>query len=419
MLQPPDNRGPQPVIRLMIVDDVPDTAQNLQSLLRYESDIQVVGVATSGREAIARARTTRPDVVLIDLSLRDMDGAQAVETIVRETQAVIVVMSVQSEREYMTRAMMLGARGYLVKPFTSEELVKTLRTAYGSVQRIPDPSNKSGPIAPTPLMPGRQRKILTVYSPKGGVGRSVLAANLAIALQMSTRRSVALVDANLQSGDLHVLLNITSPTTIEDLREAGPLDADIINSALVPHEGSGVRVLRAPASPESAEFFTADAMKNILLQLREHFDYVVIDTDTNFSEATLIALEIADQIVAVTTLEVTTINRLSQFFEVAERLGYPRSKIRLVCNRVEGYYGIRPAQVEARLRTRFVAQIPEDNKLVVASVNRGVPFVLAQRSAPISHSVFALAQRLEAITSANLGDEPSLGSKPPRRFGLF
>lgn len=158
-------------------------------------------------------------------------------------------------------------------------------------------------------------------------------------------------------------------------------------------------------------------MKSILAQLRDHFDYVIVDTDTSFSEATLIALEIADQIVAITTLEVTTINRLGQFFEVAERLGYPRTKIRLVCNRVDSYYGIRPAQVEARLRTRFIAQIPEDSKLVVASVNRGVPFVLSQRGAPISASVFALAQRLEEILNNPDDDQP--GRDKQRRFGLF
>jgi pilus assembly protein CpaE len=158
-------------------------------------------------------------------------------------------------------------------------------------------------------------------------------------------------------------------------------------------------------------------MKTILEHIREQFDYVVIDTDTHFAETTLIALELADQIVAITTLEVTTINRVSQFFEVAERLGYPRSKIKLICNRVDSYYAIRPAQVEARLRTRFIAQIPEDNRIVVSSVNRGVPFVLAQKSAPISASVQALAQRLDELTT-RASDEPQSAARG-RRFGLF
>jgi pilus assembly protein CpaE len=418
MLHSSDVSGARRPIRLLIVDDGHNAAEHIRHLLHNEPDVQVLDVATSGRDAIARAPALHPDIVLVDLNLRDMDGLQAAELIGRATQATLVVMSVQSDREYFMRAMMIGARGYLVKPFGREELLKTLRSA--AVTGGPHPGPGSG--APGPMNSGgspgdRLRRIITVYSPKGGAGRSVLAVNLAIALQAATRRSVALVDANLQAGDVHVLLNITSPTTIEDLREAGTLDAETIESALVAHEGSGIRVLRAPASPESAEFFTADAMKTILEQVRDHFDYVVIDTDTNFSEATLIALEIADQIVAITTLEVTTINRLGQFFDVAERLGYPRTKIRLVCNRVESYYGIRPAQVEARLRTRFVAQIPEDNKLVVASVNRGVPFVLSQRSAPISASVCALAQRLEAILD---GPDDDLGrGDKPRRFGLF
>lgn len=409
----PTDATPSRTIRLLIVDDAPETVQNIKKLLRYEREVQVVGVAAGGREAIARATALRPDVILMDINLRDMDGLKAAESITDEIPTGIVMMSVQSEREYMARAMAIGARGYLVKPFSHDDLIAALRTAAAAVNSKPryEQAGSTGGIVPA----APQHRIITVYSPKGGVGRSVVAANLAITLQQVTAKSVVLVDANLQAGDIHVLLNITTTTSIDDLREAPAIDRELINGTAIAHEGSGLRVVRAPLAPESAEMFTADTMKVILSGLREHFDYVVVDTATTFSEATLIALEMADCILAITTLEVTTINRVSQFFDVAERLGYPRSKVRLVCNRVDGYYGIRPAKVEARLRTRFLAHLPEDNRLVVASVNRGVPFVLTHKAAPISQGILALAQRLDDVASKPELDQ----AREKRRFGPF
>jgi pilus assembly protein CpaE len=221
------------------------------------------------------------------------------------------------------------------------------------------------------------------------------------------------VDANLQSGDAHVLLNINSPNSIDDLREAGSLDQEIINGAVAPHEKSGIGLLRAPIALESAELFTADAMKAILIELREHFDYLVVDTDTTFTEATLTVLEMADLILMVTTLEVTTINRVAQALDVIDRLGYPRAKIKLICNRVDSLYGIQPKNIEPRLRTHFLSLIPDDPRLVVSSVNRGEPFVLTHRSAPITRALQTLAQRVET-----LAPNPEMAHQDKKKWSL-
>ncbi|MGH2515312.1 MAG: response regulator [Ktedonobacterales bacterium] len=413
MMQPPDNQSSRR-IRLLIVDDMPDMAQNVQKLLHFERDIQVVGVATSGRDAIAKAGSLRPDVVLMDINLRDMDGLQATEIITRQMQCCVVMMSVQSEPEYLTRAMMVGARGYLIKPFTSDDLVNTVRTAAAAaVQQRPPQQDRQVEQPRYPAGPQRLRRIVAVYSPKGGVGRSVLAANLAVTLKQSTNSRVVLVDANLQSGDSHVLLNINSPNSIDDLREAGSLDQEIINGAVAPHESSGIGLLRAPIALESAELFTADAMKAILIELREHFDYLVVDTDTTFTEATLTVLEMADLILMITTLEVTTINRVAQALDVIDRLGYPRAKVKLICNRVDSLYGIQPKNIEPRLRTHFLSLIPDDARLVVTSVNRGVPFVLSHKSAPISKALQTLAQRVE-----NLAPNPEPQQPEKKKWSL-
>jgi pilus assembly protein CpaE len=410
MGQQSDGRAPD-TIRLLIVDDMAETAQNVQKLLHFEKDIRVVGIASSGRDAIQKADQLRPDVILMDINLRDMDGVEVAEVINRQINTCIVMMSVQADPEIFSQAMSVGARGFLVKPFTSEKLVRTIRRA---IENIPQPGPGGGGYAASGGGgSGGLRKIIAVYSPKGGAGTSVLAANLAIALQQASQKSVVLVDANLQNGDAHVLLNINTSASIDELREAVGIDQEIIEGTVIKHADSEIGLLRAPLSPESAEQFTSDATKTILSALRDNFAYVVVDTGSYLSEATLTVLEEADLIAAVTTLEVTTIHRVSQFFQLAERVNISLSKVRLVCNRVEQYYGIRPNQVESQLRRRFFAQIPEDEKLVVASINRGVPFIVSQKAAPISRAIHTLAQRAVEVLA------PQNDPTPSRRWPAF
>ncbi|HUY77602.1 MAG TPA: response regulator [Ktedonobacterales bacterium] len=402
------------LIRLLIVEDHGETVDIVRKLLHFERDIKVIGVARTGGQAIAMATELQPDIILLDINLPDMDGLSAAEQIVSRQFTRIIVMSVQSDPVYMDRAMSVGARGYLVKPFNTDRLASTIRKAYVRTdpQVGPQSSPRSMPTGGPVSMPGPYsqqfspqqaaslRTIISVYSPKGGVGTSVVAANLAIAIRQQTRRRVALVDANLQGGDAHILLNINTQSSIDDLRGGGPhgIDQESVQNAVIVHEPSGISLLRAPLRPEAAEYFnnTPDAMRAILVEMRDHFDYLVVDTDTPYSETTLTMLEMADQVVALTTLEVPSIHRISQFFRVLEGVQVGTEKVSLVCNRVDTYYNIKPQQVEAQLRIRFRALLPEDNRLVVTSVNQGIPFLLSQRGAPISRAVNTLAERLLA-----------------------
>ena len=400
MMQAPDS-GSLKRIRLLIVDDMPEMAQNVQKLLHFARNIQVVGVATSGQDAISLAASLRPDVVLMDINLHDMNGLRATELIMQRTPTHVIMMSVQGEPEYIQRAMFVGARGYLIKPFSSEELLQSIK----SVAALPLPPTAGSSASRPSADPNYQQvlsKIIAVYSPKGGVGRSVIAANLAIMIKreadaQNKNTRVLLVDANLRSGDAHIVINFSSNNSIDDLREASSLDGDIISQTITNHEGSGIDILRAPVSLSSADLFTADNMKLILAEIREHYDYVVVDADSSFSEPTLAVLEIADIILLVTTLEVTTIHRVAQFFEIMDSLGYAKSKVKMVCNRVDTMFGIQPRYIETRLRQSFLSQIPEDVRLVVTSINRGLPFVMSHRNASVSKSIQTLAQRVMTV----------------------
>ena len=404
----PDVRGNRP-IRVLVVDDSPDMVQNVQKLLYFEPDIQIVGSAANAEEAFARMPTVHPDVVLMDINLRGRyDGMQATQLITQRWQTCVVMMSVQREPEYIQHAMMLGARGYLTKPFTGDELSDTIRSAYMTymaTQAAVIQSQSPGLAGQSANGRHSLRKIIAVYSPKGGCGRSIIATNLAVMLKRGTGRRVVLVDACMSSGDVHVLLNMNPSSSIEDLREGiGNLDDEQIQGMVAFQEDFGVSIVRAPLSVEVADRFTADAMKAILVELSDHFDYVVVDTDTTYSHYTLTTLETASVVLLVTTLEVTAVNQVSQFFEIADRLDNVIPKIQLVCNRVDAMYGIQPRHVEARFSRRLLAMIPEDPRVVVASVNRGVPFVVSQRGAPVSKAIEKLAERTVKILAESSED---------------
>ncbi|HEY3407570.1 MAG TPA: response regulator, partial [Propionicimonas sp.] len=210
-------------IRVLIVDDIPETRDHLSKLLGFETDIQVVGAAASGREAIELAGRLAPDVVLMDINMPDMDGIAATERLAAEVPATaVVMMSVQGEADYLRRSMLAGAREFLVKPFSSDELTSSIRQVYTrereKLSRIAvGPSTSVTPTngqQPQKAPPGIARedgepgRVVAVFGPKGGVGRTTLAVNLAVAAATELGQRTCLVDASFQFGDVGVLLNL-------------------------------------------------------------------------------------------------------------------------------------------------------------------------------------------------------------------
>ena len=172
-------------IRVMIVDDVSETRENVRKLLQFESDVDVVGVARTGKEAIQLSQELNPDVVLMDINMPDMDGITATESIRSKQPAVqVVILSVQSDQNYMRRAMLAGARDFLTKPPMGDELISAIRRAGAMAQSERSKSAQIQAAIPAmniggmiPGFGGPRGKIVTVYSPKGGAGTTTLAVN--------------------------------------------------------------------------------------------------------------------------------------------------------------------------------------------------------------------------------------------------
>jgi len=402
------------VIKVLIVDDIPETRDHLSRLLGLEREIDVAGTAGSGEEAIQVAMELRPDVIVMDINMPGMDGVAAAEIISqRLPTSPIIMMSVHGEAEQLKRAISAGAREFLVKPFSGDEFSESIRRVYEREvgRRVQLAGEIAQAPAPTKLTDEGDHQVIAVFSPKGGAGRTTIATNLAVAIHRETGARVCLVDANLQFGDVGVLLNLNPKNqSIIDAVERGEPDGDVVDSVVIDHS-TGIRVLLAPPAPEGADLVTPAYLRKILEHLRATHDYVIVDLPAGLTDHSLGVMDLADTIVVLTALEITTIKNVRLFLEVADQLEYNRSKIRLVVNRADTAQGIRIADVEASIRRPIDATIVSDGRLSVLAVNRGVPFVVSHPESVLTRDVMSLAKLLAGETAA--------AQDKPNKRGLF
>jgi pilus assembly protein CpaE len=408
-------------IRILIVDDIADTRENLAKLIGFEPDMEVAATAGGGQEAVNLAKQHRPHVILRDINMPDMDGITATEIISNTVpESPIIMMSVQGEQDYLRRSMLAGAREFLVKPFSADELINSIRHVHELEKvrraRYAPVATVAAPGAPAAAASGRETgKIITFFSPKGGVGRTTIATNLAVALHQLTGKPVVLVDGSLPFGDIAVILNMSPKAkTIADLIGSfETADSDVVESILVQHS-TGIKVMLAPPTPESTELITGAHIKHVLELLRERYAYIVVDTWPSFQEQVITMLDVADVILTLMTLEITSLKNVRVFMEVVEKLGYDEAKVQLVANRNDSSGGIKASDVEASLGRKIPHTIVSDGRTLVLAVNRGVPFVISHRDSQVAKDIFALAQRVATAETA----PAAAGKQAPARGGL-
>ncbi len=393
-------------VRVLIVDDVADTRENVRKLLQFESDIDVVGAARSGMEGIQLSQELDPDVVLMDINMPDMDGISATEAIRQKLpHTQVVILSVQGDQNYMRRAMLAGARDFLTKPPMGDELVSAVRRG-GEMAKLERSKNKQ-PRGVVPVQGGRmavpaagvsllEGKIVTVYSPKGGTGCTTLAVNLAIALHNEDTR-VVIVDANLQFGDVAMFFNEQGKNTILDIApRVDELDPDTIEEIMIKHEASGIHILAAPQRPEHAEKLSTEQFTKVLTYLRQLYAYVVVDTSSILTDIILACVDQSDAVILVTTQDIPAIKNARLFLDLLQTMGVDRERVIFVMNRFDKRIGITPERIGDNLKHKVSAVIPLDERVVIPAVNRGIPFMLDNRAQPVAKGVFALAEAVRS-----------------------
>lgn len=386
-------------IRVVIVDDISETRENIRKLLQFEPDVEVVGVARTGREAIDISKDVKPDVLLMDINMPDMDGIAATEIIRKMVPfAQIVILSIQNDPNYMRRAMLAGARDFLTKPPTIDELNAAIRRAGAMAHeertKVSQVSSAQSSRAGSAHLAGAGiggGKVITFYSPKGGSGCTTLATNLAVCLN-NEDTSVVIVDANLQFGDVAVFLNEQGKFSILDLAtRADELDPDIVSNVTIKHSQSGIRILAAPMKPEQSDLVTSEQFSKVIRYLKTMYSYIILDTASALQNITASAINNSDLLVLLTTQDIPSIKNSRLFLDEIDALGFDRKRIIFVMNKFDKRIGITSEKVSENLKQDISAIIPYEERVIV-SVNRGIPFLLVDKSRPLSRSILSLAE---------------------------
>jgi pilus assembly protein CpaE len=405
-------------IRVVIVDDIAETRENIRKLLQFENDIEVVGVARTGNEGINIAKEMRPDVILMDINMPDMDGIVATENIRRTIpHTQIVILSVQGDSNYMRRAMLAGARDFITKPPSIDDLTSAIRRA--GKMALDERSKAPLPVrvgaSGTEMVTGgpMEGKIVTIYSPKGGTGCTTVAINLAVALQKE-ETPVVIVDGNLQYGDIAVFLNEQARNNVADLApRAEELDPEVVEEVVINHAPSGVHIIPAPTRPEEAEGVTGDQFAKLLAYLRRLYSYVIVDTASSLTDVTLAAIDTSDLIILLTNQVIPAIKNARLFLDLADVLSIDRKRIIFVMNGYDKRIGITPEKVGESFKQDIMAVLPSDHRTVIPSVNRGRPSMLDDKTRPVARAILALTekmrQRLTELAKANAEQEEEVG----------
>lgn len=421
-------------IKVMIVDDIAETREQLRKLLSFDPDVEVVAMVGSGEEAVEVVPQAFPDIILMDINLPGIDGIAATAKVIELIPTVQVIMlSVQGETDYLRRAMMAGARDYLTKPPGADELMDAIHRAYKLKQKIgtgllgPLPEGRRQP-AKADSKSALEARILTFYSPKGGTGCTTLAVNTALALQslMGPEAKICLIDGNLQFGDVSIFMKLQPSRTLADLApHAQDLDPDLLDTIVVTHS-SGVKVLVAPSSPEEAEVFREGGLeeggansrfRTILDLTRPLFDYIVVDTAHQVDEILLAAMDLSDLMLVVTRPVIPEIRGARQFIDLLHKLDYDFSRLGLVINGVDSKrMGIQPEAIE-RAMMPAVAHIPLDERVALRAANLGEPVMLKNSRSSIGQGIAHLAQTVHERVHAS-ADEEEAEAEPQQRSAL-
>jgi pilus assembly protein CpaE len=373
--------------KILVVDD----EANVQRLLQYtlKQAGYTVTSATDGQEALRLWQSESPALILLDVSLPKLDGYAVAEKIRADEggreHVPIIMLTAEKEVEQKVRGLRAGADDYLVKPFHQAELLARMRSLLARF------GTTEGSLGKPPL--GR---MIAFYGAKGGVGATTVAINTAIALHMEHDRKVVLVDGVLQFGDHRVFLDLgPDRKSITDAVSAPTVDADLMKSILVKHD-SGVDLLLAPGSPEEGDLIREDRLTEVLALLRSMYDFVIIDVEKRLGDLTLSVLDHADEIHIVMTADLSCLKNVRLALEALDRIGYDRTRLRLVLNRSNAFTGISVGAAENALKREFETKIMNEYRTAITAQNSGKPFSYARPDAALSKEISGLANRIDA-----------------------
>jgi len=350
----------------------------MRALLQAQSQIKMLEVVTAGDRAVAATAEYKPDVVIVDALLQGRVSGQQVALGIREAEPQVAVVMLTVPQNPVNASAEKGIDAVLKMPFSGFDLTTIVRKTF---EERTVTASRIGSM------------MVSLFSPKGGVGRTTIAYNLAVALAANHR--VCLIDGSLQFSDLRGLLRVpASAPSIVNLPTDKIRDTDVAEVAW--HDPSGIDILLAPPRIEMAEMVTVRDIEKALSILRQLYEFVIVDTRTALSDDVLVFLDASDLILQVVTYDSMAIRNLAMTAEAFDAIGYPPTKLATLLNRSDAAGGFTKADLEAALGRSVDFEIVSDGRLVLAANHEGIPFVTGSPDAPISQGIKRIADSLAA-----------------------
>src|SRR6186997_2427359 len=358
-----------------------DGLAELREALGRHSEVEMVGWSEGARESAATLTGGHLQVVLHGTRSSGLpeDDLAAIR---EHTQAPVILLASGEASALLEQALDADVADVLLLPQMTENIVFAIRKAGHSGRR-------------SQVNAGRRGRIVTVFSPKGGTGKTVIATNSAASVAKYEGKKALLLDLDLQFGDAAIMLGIEPEKTIYDLVVApGELDTEKLAGYTTRH-ASGLDILPAPLRPEDAELVTEAKLARLLEVARESYDVIVVDTSPFFHGPMLATLDRTDELLMVCGLDVPTLKNVRLSLQTLDLLSFPEDRVKLVLNRANSKVGMKPKEVEAALERKINFEVPSD-RIVPLAVNRGNPAVVSDPKAEFSKAIRAMAKELVA-----------------------
>ena len=391
-------------VRVLYIGDPGPNQEQITTALASQPDFQLTKSMSNLDKMIKQIHAVEPDMILISHQVASQGTLDVIDEIVMQFPELPLVAILPDHDPLRAQQVMLaGARAFITEPFTQVNLLSTLRR----VRDLEARRVKSQDVTPQQVSEGVHRlRTFAVFSPRGGVGCSTLAANLAVELRAESGERVLLVDGKLFFGHLDVMLNIRARNTIADLvPHASALEPGLIGDVVEGHT-SGIDVLLSPADVQVAQGMRAEDLYNIMNGITRAYSFVVIDAGSALTENTVTMMDASDRILLVTTPDLIALHDASRFIQISRTLSYPPEKLMIVLNRANLDGGVKTKDIETALRHEVFAQIPDDGANVVRSLNRGIPLVIQYPRSQATRAIQQLAGTLVAQASPEVNSPP-------------
>jgi pilus assembly protein CpaE len=409
-------------IRIVVIAGSVDERVKLKKAFLVEQTMEVVAEADNSDDGLRLVKEQNPSVVVIDSELAgaEPDGLACAERVsVSSPTATVVMISTEgADGLFLRKAMLAGVRQVLPKPYDAGDLVEIIKLVADLAEKRNEALSAIVGAKDDEVI---SSKLFTVFSTKGGVGRTLLAINFAVALKKMTGKKVCLVDLDLQFGDVSIMMHLQPKNTIaalaREIADAGALEDELLMAHLIQHEESGLMVLTAPVRPDEADLVKGPHVDQILRKCKEKFHYVVVDTPAFLSDTVLTSLELSDFIFLLLTLELPTIKDGKLMMEIMQTFGYSADKVKVIMNRESPDGAFKKADIEQTLETEVAHTIPSEGQVVMPAVNEGQPFYLRTPDSKISKSMEDLVRMFAgADIQAGGGGEAGAGAKKSGGF---